>query len=125
MLYIAIVSHGHFEIINELNCISKLSALDDVQIIVKDNVGEIKLKEYCKKYNIMYFDDKKGLGFGANNNFIFNKICHDANDNDYFLVMNPDVFIECDELLKFKKNIDTNDYSCVTINLYKDYCYKQ
>ncbi|HHH5943908.1 TPA: glycosyltransferase family 2 protein, partial [Escherichia coli] len=65
MLYIAIVSHGHFEIINELNCISKLSALDDVQIIVKDNLGEIKLKEYCKKYNIMYFDDKKGLGFGA------------------------------------------------------------
>ncbi len=120
MLYIAVVSHKHFNIINELNCLPKISTLPEVKVIVKDNYGEPELKSYCELNDIQYLDENKGIGFGANNNFIFKKIMAEASESDYFLILNPDVYIEVDKLLSLVTKMNSSNISCATINLYKD-----
>lgn len=120
MLYVAVVSHEHYNIINKLNCLPKISALPDVTVIIKDNYGEPDLKIYCEENNIQYIDDFKGLGFGANNNFIFQEIKNSTNTGDFFLVLNPDVYIESNSLLSLINNMALEKITCATINLYKD-----
>lgn len=120
MLYIAVVSHKHYNIINELNCLAKVSTLPDVKVIVKDNYGEARLKIYCEENGIQYYDENRGLGFGANNNFIFKKIRGRAQEDDFFLILNPDVYVETDALLSLIYNMRERGISCATINLYND-----
>ncbi|EBX3890922.1 glycosyltransferase family 2 protein, partial [Salmonella enterica subsp. enterica serovar Fann] len=40
MIYISIVSHGHYEIIKKLGALSNLTKNSFVKIIIKDNLGE-------------------------------------------------------------------------------------
>lgn len=120
MLYIAIVSHHHSSIIHELNCANRLSQLSNVQVIIKDNVGESSLEKYCRDNKIVYLCTPRGLGFGANNNCIFEYLKPKLNADDLFLVLNPDVYIANEEIIKLTTSMEKYNYIGATINLFKD-----
>ncbi len=66
-----------------------------------------------------------GLGFGANNNYIFNWCINNLGltEDDYFLVLNPDVDIDSESILSVAKSASIFETELSTINLYKDDTY--
>jgi len=103
---------------NELSSIT-----EHYQVIIKSNTpASIKLNQHCEKHNITLIDSDYNLGFGANNNFVFNYVSTHLNlkDNDFFLVMNPDVVITLASINTLIKKAQKNKSSISTINLYRD-----
>lgn len=98
MIYISIVSHNHANVILQLGSVEKLSK--KYNIIITDNTGEVLLENFCKSNGIWYLknDEKKGFGENNNQNFQFAKNKLSMRDDEYFLVLNPDVYIEDKEL---------------------------
>lgn len=122
-IFISIVSHGHGELIKSINCISKLSR--KFNVVLKLNKPE-NLSEYCRFNSIHLIDEKHGLGFGENNNIIYDYCCNELGmkDEDYFLVLNPDVYIHHEELTKLIDLAVNFDASISAINLFKDFNYR-
>ncbi|MDM5119743.1 glycosyltransferase family 2 protein [Aeromonas hydrophila] len=120
MIYISIVSHGHADMIERLDCASVLAKNTHLRVIVKDNKGEKTLENYCTKNNIHYYSEPLGLGFGANNNYIFSKISNEINDDDYFIVLNPDVLVSCSEIISAIDEMKLRHAKVGTINLFSD-----
>jgi N-acetylglucosaminyl-diphospho-decaprenol L-rhamnosyltransferase len=121
MLYISTVSHNHFSLIKESGCIAELAKDSNIKILVRDNIGESDFYEWCKKRGIYYFSNTKSLGFGQNNNLNFSFLPpSDAHNNDYFLVLNPDVIVTRDVLNKLIRKMHELDIHLATINLFLD-----
>tara|TARA_R110001606_G_scaffold55669_1_gene135445 strand:- start:1211 stop:1966 length:756 start_codon:yes stop_codon:yes gene_type:complete len=118
-IIISIVSHGHGSLVSENTHLLAISMLTGVSIVVKDNLGEQILKEYCAINDFIYIDEMKGLGFGANNNYIFNNYLQ--LETDYFIVMNPDVYISVNEFSKLYRYLILSNRPLVTIDLYRDF----
>lgn len=123
-IFISVISHGHESIIRSLDCLAKLSKLPNVIIVLKNNkpTKNEKLKPYCLKNNIHYLDRNTGLGFGENNNFIFNYCEHHLQmvDEDYFLILNPDVNLDKDVLSNMFGKVQLDKVRLSTLNLFKD-----
>lgn len=119
-LFISVVSHNHSKIINDLNCLAALS--DRIQVIVKSNTPNDDFSELSARDNVHWINSHYGLGFGANNNFVHSYILENLNmnDDDYFLVLNPDVFVDECSLLKLISRMSEDNLVLSTINLYKD-----
>jgi len=118
--FIAIVSHGHENII--MNNKKLLTLLDEHTIIIKDNKSNKNLKTYCKNHNIIYLSTEKQMGFGENNNYIFRYCQTELNMKyeDYFVICNPDIFIDNIEFKKIQYIEKEKKYHLFTINLYND-----
>lgn len=118
---ISVVSHGHFNIIDTLGCIEKLSKKDWVKICIVDNIGETGFDVWCKERNIIYIKNITRLGFGKNNNIAFNKLRNrpDSVENQYFLVLNPDVSITIEQFEKLISEVAENKIRFCCINLFK------
>ncbi|WP_318466374.1 glycosyltransferase family 2 protein [Photobacterium leiognathi] len=119
-VYISIVSHGHSRLINELGCLKRLS--ENFNIILKSNKSGDEFTELSQSENVYWLDKDYGLGFGHNNNINF-KFCInslDVKDDDFFIVLNPDVSISVDEINKLLYFMykDSVEFAC--INLFKD-----
>ncbi|EGW82559.1 glycosyltransferase [Escherichia coli STEC_94C] len=123
-VFISVVSHGHGELIESLRCLEKLS--EKFSVVLKDNKNESNLKEYCKHNNIIYLSSDIPKGFGENNNIIFNYCISELKmqSDDIFIIMNPDVIVEENELIKLKNKMICENIEFATINLYKDRDYK-
>ncbi len=124
--YIGIVSHGHDEyIMNNENLVSIFED-ENVQIVIKDNLNSIKLEKFCSEVGFSYLSSQKQKGFGENNNDIFNYCSSslEASDDDWFLIINPDVIIEQSEFCKLKKELEKVESEFCTIDLYKDLNYE-
>ncbi len=121
-VYISVVSHGHFDLIKELDCLVKLANEASFKIYILDNVREIGFEEWCVEHNINYLKNSKPKGFGENNNIIFKhiKAQEKPSTNDKFLVLNPDVLIEVKDLLNLTNKVDAANAKIATINLFKD-----
>ena len=75
------------------NC---LKPLDNFNIIIVDNgKNSTYLKELEKKKNVKIITKNKNLGYGCGINFAFEQV-----KTDFFLILNPDVFINESEILK-------------------------
>lgn len=124
-LYISVVSHGHDDIILKLNCLAKLSLEDGIEVVIKDNLGGANktLSAYCSKAGIHYINSNPNIGFGENNNFIFNwcKNRFKFDSDDFFLILNPDVFVESTILLSLIERSTEVKAELSTINLFKDF----
>jgi hypothetical protein len=121
MLYISTVSHNHFSLIKESGCIAELAKDSNIKILVRDNIGESGFYEWCKERGIYYFSNTKSLGFGQNNNLNFSFLPpSDADNNDYFLVLNPDVIVTRNVLRKLIRKMHELDIQLATINLFLD-----
>lgn len=116
---ISVVSHGHFELIKELGCIEKLVKSFDVYLM--DNVNQIGFREWCEQKGVKYFSNKVQLGFGENNNILFQAAYNSAFDKDsWFLVLNPDVIANVDIILELILRMKNDGVCLAAINLFRD-----
>lgn len=121
MNHIAIISHGHEDLL--IN--SKLGGLlgaKSCRIWLKDNLPSLKLKSFCAEHGVFYSDVSPGLGFGENNNFLFQQVEQEVGftPEDLFIVMNPDITISEDTLLAFAEKMHNSQHAIATLNLFRD-----
>ncbi|EGQ8277090.1 glycosyltransferase family 2 protein [Vibrio parahaemolyticus] len=118
-VFISVVSHGHFNEIKEIGCLAELSKLFNV--ILKTNSDE-GIEEYCFDNGIVPIKKAQGIGFGANNNVVF-EYCNDflnMKDEDVFIILNPDVIITTDSVLDLISEMKNHGSKIATVNLFKD-----
>lgn len=119
-VFISVVSHGHSSLIRKLNCLGKLSA--EFNVVVKINLQEAHLIPYLNENGIHYIDQQYGLGFGHNNNILFsyckNKL--GMNNDDIFIVFNPDVISDVETINNIVDSMKRNMSSIAAVNLFKD-----
>lgn len=87
---ISLVSHNDYHLIyknHDNYYISNKKVKFFVSVI--DNVGEDKLKFFCKNKGYKYYRNKKSKGFGENNNLNY-RLLNANNHLDFFLTINPD-----------------------------------
>lgn len=126
MIHVAIVSHGH----ENLLISSQLGGLqekdDDFHIWIKDNQPSASLKAYCLQQGASYTDASPGLGFGENNNFIFDLINNSVGfrPGDMFIVMNPDITTTPDTIRQMVRQMREDHCALATINLFRDTGYQ-
>jgi len=121
MIFLSIINHNHDQLI--VNNATLPNLAKDNFIVIKSNTPATKLlKEFSVENNILLLDENYGLGFGENNNYIFNYLVREKkiNEDDYFLVINPDVIIETSEMAKLRNEIISNESDIFTINLFYD-----
>ena len=121
--YISIVSHGHDEFIINNKDLAEITKLPNVTVLVKDNLNQNKIKQVCDKNNYIYITSKNLEGFGSNNNIVFDYIkrTYNSKEDDYFIVLNPDVILTKQEFLKLQYYVTRNKTIFSTINLFRDY----
>lgn len=120
MIFISVVSHGHGELINKIKTLEKLS--DYFFVVIKSNVPGEDFYKLSLNNNCIWIDENYGLGFGHNNNVIF-QYCHNQlgmSSEDLFVVLNPDVDIDVDTLLNLDKSMLERGNRLSAINLYRD-----
>lgn len=49
MIYVSVISHGHFKTLKELGAVSKLNNHSRIKVIIKDNLGESELWIFVRK----------------------------------------------------------------------------
>jgi N-acetylglucosaminyl-diphospho-decaprenol L-rhamnosyltransferase len=119
---VGIVSHGHFDYISNNEELKNIAKIYNVQVVIKDNIKDNKLKEYSEQNGFKYIVTSEVLGFGDNNNFIYKyaKSELSANDNDWFVILNPDVEITAIEFLNLIVVLISNIGCFFAPNLFKD-----
>jgi N-acetylglucosaminyl-diphospho-decaprenol L-rhamnosyltransferase len=123
-IYLGVISHGHFGIIESLNCLLQFKYSNEVGVFVLDNLNETKLADYCFENNFTYLRNHKPKGFGANNNTIFKAVFNGkVNDENFFIVLNPDVYITKRSLTLLVDRMLSDKVKLATCNLYKDVNY--
>lgn len=124
-VYISVVSHGHGNLIKELGVLTSLS--EDFHVIVKNNKPDDDLISYAQGKNIDIIDYFYLEGFGSNNNIVYNYCVTELGmrECDLFIVLNPDVSICKESILKLSKEMNVNNILLSTINLYKDFCFSE
>ncbi|OBU23509.1 glycosyltransferase family 2 protein [Photobacterium aquimaris] len=120
-LFVSIVSHGHCDLIKNLGFIDKLS--ETYKVIIKVNSELDDFKFFRNKKNIYIIDDNYNCGFAHNNNMVFSYCINKLGmkENDYFLVLNPDVVLEPNVIDLILINMHKSSKVFATINLYKDF----
>ncbi|MBC3884279.1 glycosyltransferase family protein [Undibacterium griseum] len=123
MIHVAIISHGHEDLLISSQLGGLLDAQDDLHLWIKDNQPSARLKAYCLQHGISYTNASPGLGFGANNNFLFRQIQNSVGlkVKDVFVVMNPDIAIEPAVLRQLVHDMQQDAFPLATLNLYKDH----
>lgn len=122
-VFISVVSHGHSSMLKELASLEKLA--EKYTVIIKNNKADAELSAYCLKNNIHLLDSDLGKGFGYNNNVVFNYCKSHLNmkNDDFFLVVNPDIIIDILSIHNLVTSMSMGAVSAATINLYKDEAY--
>lgn len=124
-IYISVVSHGHAELIKELKSIESL--VNDFIVVVKSNKPGDNFESFIRCKNFHWLDTNYYSGFGENNNLVF-KYCIEQLDmrgSDIFIVLNPDVIIEPSTILTLVNNMIFNKDLIASINLFKDFGFRE
>ena len=124
-IYISIVSHGHLELIRELRCLEIIAASPKIEVVIKENSGEI-MSEFCMEIGAHYIEKPQNVGFGENNNIVYDYCLSELgmDDDDIFVVLNPDVIVTVEVLEKLLQEM-TCGTKLATINLFKDTHFKE
>lgn len=107
-LYFSIVSHHQTDFIikNFTDFPREVKGYILVPVIV-DNTGSERLKAFCDKESLRYYCDGIRRGFGSNHNRIFQWL--NPQDEDRFVVCNPDIHISKEQLEKIVLNAFAHD----------------
>lgn len=119
-IYISVVSHGHDKIINDLGCLKSLS--NDFNIIIKSNKNGDDFNELKTYKNIHWINSDYGLGFGCNNNVIFEYCINylGMKDDDLFIVFNPDLSMDINSIYELARSMKRDRKKLCCINLFRD-----
>ncbi len=96
-VFISVVSHSQEEMVveNFSNFPKSLGSLD-IKLCIMDNTGSQILKSFCDQNKLFYYHDGQKRGFGENHNKMFSLL--ELENDDIFIVCNPDVLIQADQL---------------------------
>ena len=107
-IYISVVSHHQEDlIIGNLKNLDLKNELFDIKLILMDNTNSSKLENFAQENNHLYYADDKTRGYGENHNKSF-KIAN-VQDEDIFIVCNPDVILEKEQLLGMLSDFISNN----------------
>lgn len=125
MIHIAIISHGHEDLLIESQLGGLLGETKLLKIWVKDNKPSSKFRDFCQNHGIFYTDAAPGLGFGHNNNFLFDLVKQwpgfgIAGSQDIFLVMNPDITVQAETVYALVKQMQDSGHTIATLSLFRD-----
>lgn len=121
-IFISIASHLDHDIIINLGVIKTLKAFDEITVVCRDNIPSHKLKVYCQKYGAHYIANNHEQGFSANNNanFIYCKEKLAMQEQDYFVLLNPDVDIVSEQVTNLITALADKKIEIAACNLYLD-----
>lgn len=121
-IVVAIVSHGHYNYIESNVELKKIAKINDVKVVIKDNIKEVRLESYSGICGFEYVTTSEVLGFGDNNNYIyeFAKSKLSVGNNDWFIILNPDVEISSFEFTKLIEQLKRQPGQFFAPNLFKD-----
>jgi len=110
------------DIIINLGVIKALNEFDEIKVICRDNIPSSKLKAYCQKFGAHYIANCHEQGFAANNNanFIYCKENLAMQEQDYFILLNPDVDIAKEQVTNLLTTLANKKVELATCNLYLD-----
>ncbi|MDE2427377.1 MAG: glycosyltransferase family 2 protein [Burkholderiales bacterium] len=122
MIHVAIISHGHEQLLISSYLGGLQGENEDLHVWIKDNQPSRALKEYCHKHGVSYTDASPGMGFGENNNFLFESINNSVGfkKDDYFVVMNPDISTTPETIRQLVRQMREDHFPLATLNLYRD-----
>lgn len=134
MIHIAVISHGHEELLisskmggllhEQTNTQKSLASNETSKLTlwVKDNQPSTTLQQFCSDNAIFYTKQNPGLGFGENNNYLFDLIKKEVgfSEHDFFVVMNPDITITPQTLYSMLDQMTASAHLMATLNLYRD-----
>lgn len=120
-VFFSVVSHGHSELIHKLGCLTNL--VNDFEVVVKSNKPDDEFSVLNDSRNFHWIDEQHFCGFGHNNNIVFDYCCSELGmkEDDYFIVLNPDVIVSSTEIDLLIRKMIVNGSKLAAINLYKDY----
>lgn len=120
-VFISVVSHNHANLINRIKCLEGLCL--KFHVIIKSNIEGDDFSELNMNKNFHWINESYGLGFGANNNYIYNyaKNYLSMSDDDLFIVLNPDVIIESSAIDNLSYTMFYNGLKLCAVNLFRDY----
>ena len=122
-IIVSIVSHFHHDFLINLGTLKSLSGFENIIVICRDNIPVPKLKKYCEKLDINYVSNAKPCGFSQNNNqnFLHYKNNLSPQEDDYFLILNPDIVLTDNTLSRLNEVISLiGKREICTINLFLD-----
>lgn len=125
-VFIAIINHNHDEMIVSNPTLSSLA--EQFTVTIKSNtVASTKLSRFCEKNNITLLQGQARKGFGENNNELFEYLKNQdrMTQNDYFLVLNPDVEVESEKVYHLLDEARKYDADISSINLFTDRSYNK
>lgn len=120
MIYLSIISHGHAKQIIELGVLQQFAEDSRFSVFVRDNVSESSLEKFCESDDITYVANENPKGYGENNNLNFEMVSSDIKQEDFFLVINPDVAVNTGTILSLKEKLRKVNSGLGTINLFAD-----
>jgi GT2 family glycosyltransferase len=109
-IFISVVSHyDHATIIN-MGSIKRLAKYDDITVLCRDNVPNPILQQACLDYKCHYIANSCEQGFAKNNNdnFLYAQKSLGMNNDDYFMLLNPDVTIDEINIEKLIQSLKTS-----------------
>ncbi len=123
-VFISIVSHAQEDmVIKNFTNFPKVCGAFDIKLSIMDNTGSKILKEFCTKEKLFYYHDGVLRGFGKNHNKMFSLV--NPKDNDLFIVCNPDVSIQKEQLNGLLHNFVNSDCDIYSVKTYFDKEFKQ
>lgn len=118
-VYINVISHNQEDLI-----IGNFKDLDlsdknyDIKLVLVDNTNSKKLEDFAKNTNNIYFADEKTRGFGENNNKGFE--IANVQDEDIFIVCNPDIILDKVQLIGMLDSFIKNKSEFANVTCYYD-----
>lgn len=97
------------------------------QVIILDNVPETAMEEHCAQHQLHYLANKQVHGFGSNHNRVF-RHCRDQlgmTDDDYFVILNPDLECEPAAIDALVSDMQTEGAAIGAPNIFKDAAFTQ
>lgn len=119
-IYIAVISHGHSGLINQLSSLALLA--QTYKVIVKSNKLNDDFYNLMENPNFYWINEQYHCGFGHNNNIVFEYCCSKLGmtNDDYFIVLNPDVVISSNAIEQLIIYMREYKVKLSAINLFKD-----
>ena len=121
-IIISTISHNHYEMIAKLNSLAQLAENEDVTVICRDNTGDARLREYCSAHEIIYIENRYSCGYAVNNNlnFVYYREHVEPQDDDYFVLFNPDVELTPTTIQELRKSLTDKPQGILAGNLFLD-----
>ncbi len=118
-VYISVVSHNQQDLIAHYYKDFPHQLGDyEIHLALLDNTGSDALKTWCEEHDRFYFHDGKQRGFGANHNLMFQLL--EVQDDDIFIIANPDLLIRPEQLEGMLQSFENSDADIFTTTMYLD-----